>query len=105
MQVNTHFVAVCFMGELFMCTCRIMHGEWVSNVGKVYHKILPLGGGKVEKPSPRIVKICAYTCFLKIDFISQRLISLHFKKDIAEILEREQHSFKDTSCQTNLCVT
>lgn len=71
-QVNTHFVAVCFMGELFMCTCRIMHGEWVSNVGKVYHEILPLGGGRVEKPSPGLVKICAYTCFLKIDFISQR---------------------------------
>lgn len=60
------------MAKLFVCTCRIMHEEWVNIVGKVYHKILPLGGGIVEKTSPGLVKICAYTHFLKIDFISQR---------------------------------
>lgn len=73
--------------ELFVCPCRIPHGEWVSTAGKVYHKILPLGGGSVEKTSPGLVKICAYTHFLNINFICQRLFSLHFKQDIADILE------------------
>lgn len=60
------------MGKLFKCTCKMTPGELVSNVGKVCHKILPLGRGRVEKTSPGLVKICAYTRFLKIDLISQR---------------------------------